>query len=298
MPQLPLHGVLCVAALLVAPVRAVEADAPLAAAQKLIADRQWSQAQAALEQIVTANPKHAAAQFELGKLLARRNDAAALEDALVHLASATELAPDNEHYLALYGGTSLQAAGVFQAKSFTHALGAASKGRAALEKALTMNPDDVDAREWLYQYYAHAPWPIGSSSKAKAQLAEIRKRDVPRAQLLEYGAAMEAKDYPAAFRILDEALTTKPNQPVALFYYGRTAAMTGLNLERGLQCLQTYVATKPSATGWPNAVAAWVRIGNIHEKLKHPDDARAAYAAALQLDPKNKDAVAGAARVK
>src|SRR5439155_1976850 len=100
------------------------------------------------------------------------------EQAVKWLERATALEPTNTRYLGDYGGASLELA------SRTRSYSAATRGRDAMEKAVALDPDYVDAREGLYQFYQQAPWPIGSSSKAAAQLAEIAKRDPDRATVL------------------------------------------------------------------------------------------------------------------
>ena len=54
-----------------------------------------------------------------------------------------------------------------------------------MEKAIQLDPDNLDAREGLFQYYTQAPFFVGgSASKAAAQLEEIRRRDVDRGTAL------------------------------------------------------------------------------------------------------------------
>src|SRR6185436_19616833 len=96
----------------------------------------------------------------LGRAITARNDNAAFEEGLKWLAKAVELEPNNAVYLGIYGGTSLQLA------ARNSSISAASKGRDAMEKALTIDPDYLAAREGLFQFYQRAPWPIGSSAKA------------------------------------------------------------------------------------------------------------------------------------
>ena len=58
-----------------------------------------------------------------------------------------------------------------------------------------MNPDDMEARDGLMQFYAKAPWPLGDSSRALSMAGEIAKRD-PKRGLAAYraiGAIFERK---------------------------------------------------------------------------------------------------------
>lgn len=253
-------------------------------ARALFDAKRYPEARVMLEKIVAAEPTNAAACHYLGRVLAARNDPNASEEALPWLEKAVELEPKNPVYLGIYGGTSLQIA------DKKHSISAALKGRDAMEKAVAIDPGYLDARDGLFQLYQRAPWPIGSSAKAAAHLEEIRKRDPDRATILGAIAKTNAKDFDAAFRICDEALAQNPNNYVALYQYGRTAAVSGRNLERGLERLKQCLTIEPPNPSASTHSHAWNRIGNILEQLKRPTEARAAYETALRLDAGNRQA--------
>ena len=262
------------------------------AAQHLLAAKKYPEAVAAFERIVAANPKHAGACHALGLALKARNDNAAFEQALKWLAQAVALEPANPIYLADFGGTSLQ----FAAR--TNSFSAATKGRDALEKAVALAPGDLDAREGLVQFYQRAPWPLGSSAKVAAHLKEIRQRDPERATVLGVLLKTSAKDYPAAFQLCEEVLAQHPGHYAALYHYGRTAAISGQNLELGLTRLQKCLTLEPPSPASPTPSNVWQRIGNLQEQLKHPAEARTAYETALQLDPGNLQAATALGKLK
>src|SRR6185436_670005 len=106
------------------------------------------------------------------------------------------------------------------------------------------------------------------SAKAAAHLEEIRKRDPDRAAALSALARGNAKDFPAAFKLCDQVLARNPDHYLALYQYGRTAALSRQNLERGLRCLQRCLEIEPPAPSSPSHSMAWNRIGDIREQLK------------------------------
>ena len=260
-------------------------------ARALFDAKRYPEARVALEKVVAAEPTNAAACHYLGRVIAARNDEHASEQALPWLEKAVELEPRNPVYLGIYGGTSLQIA------DKKHSISAAMKGRDAMEKAVAIDPGYLDAHDGLFQLYQRAPWPIGSNAKAAAHLEEIRKRDPDRAMILGAVARTNAKEYDAAFRICDEALATNPNNYLALYQYGRTAAVSGRNLERGLDRLKQCLSIEPPNPSASTHSHAWNRIGNILEQLKRPAEARAAYETALRLDAGNRQASDALARL-
>jgi tetratricopeptide (TPR) repeat protein len=268
------------------------AETPLESARALVAAKKYPEARDALEKIVATEPNNAAACHELGLVIKLRNDNPAYEEAVKWLAKAAQLEPKNAIYLGDFGGSSLQLA------SRTHSLSAATQGRDAMEKAIAIDPDYLDAREGLFQFYARAPWPLGSAAKAATQLGEIRKRDPIRAMLLSVNEKARAKDYAGAFAICDEVLAKNPNDYNALYYYGRTASVSGQNLERAVAALQKCLTIAPPSPASPTHSNVWNRIGNLQEKLNHPAEARAAYEAALKLDPSNQQAADALAKLK
>ena len=270
----------------------LRASPELDSAVALYREKKFPDARAALEKIATAEPANAAACYWLGLTLSHRGDATALDDAVPWLQKAVDLAPNNADYLADFGGISMQ----FAQKNSS--LAAALKGRDAMEKSLTINPDNLDTREGLFRFYDGAPWPIGSGSKAAKQLEEIRKRDADRATVLSVIGKTNAKDFAAAFKLCDEALAKNPANYVALYQYGRTASVSGQNVERGIACLEKCLALAPPGPASPTHSNASFRLGSLHEHLKHPAEARAAYESALQLDPANKQAAGALAKLK
>jgi cytochrome c-type biogenesis protein CcmH/NrfG len=165
----------------------LRADPDFDRAVRLYGERQYPEARAALERITAARPQDAAACYYLGMTLRHRGDPQALDAAVVWLEKAVALAPANAAYLGDYGGTCLELAD--QHHSFTFA----TRGRSAMEKAILLNPDNLDARQGLMQFYARAPWPLGSSARARTQADEILRRDPARGlrAFLVLGRALE-----------------------------------------------------------------------------------------------------------
>ncbi len=265
--------------------------ADLATAVQLFRARRYPEALPLLEKIVAAEPNNAAAHHYLGRTLTARNDNAAFAAGLPYLARATELEPDNATYHGIYGGTSLQYAGR------TQSVTAALRGRDAMLRAIELNPDYLDAREGLFQFYQRAPWPLGSQAKAESQLAEIRRRNPDLATVLSVTSRINARDFPGAFAVCDEVLSQHPDHYAALYHYGRCASISGQNLDRGLASLQRCLTLEPPSPASPSHSNVWHRIGTIHAQQGRAAEARAAFAEALRLDPSNQQATTALAEL-
>lgn len=204
----------CFAALMVlaGPALAAAGEQPLAAAIALYQARRYPEAEAALRPIAAAEPADAVACHYLGLAVLRQGGPTAHADALPWLKKAADLEPGNARYAAAYGDACLELAR--ERRSFSMALA----GRDAMERAVKLDPDDLDTRASLVKLYIQAPWPIGSSAKARAQAAEIGRRDAVRgAKAWVYLGRYCDKhgDRAAAREAFQSALALHPGDPPA-----------------------------------------------------------------------------------
>ncbi|HTQ30612.1 MAG TPA: tetratricopeptide repeat protein [Opitutaceae bacterium] len=253
------------------------AAADLDAAVALFQAQRYPDARAAFEKIAAAAPQNAAAHYYLGRIALYRDDA---ETADAELEKAAALDPKNSDYFFWLGS----AYGI--AAREAHSLFKASHCRTALLKAVELNPDNLEAREALVTFYRQAPFFVGGSlAKAHAQAAEIKKRDPLLGAMAEAEICISEKKYDDAFAAFETLLKEHPDQIAALYQIGFISATTGLRLDRGEAALKAYLAHTPGDTQ-PSLAYAHLRLGNIYEREKKPDDARAEYQAALAQDPR------------
>jgi tetratricopeptide (TPR) repeat protein len=205
--------------------------------------------------------------------------------------------------------------------------------KAELEKAIELDPLNLEARQDLALMYRAAPGFLGgSNAKAAEQVAFIRRHDPALASQLDgdfsfadkkYEAALatyqessrlhprpmiqvrislvyqQKEDWTQALAALDRALALDPNFPFALYQVGRIAALSGLQLDRGEKYLRAYIAMPVrEELENPSLSAAHARLGNILEKKGDRAAARSEYEAALAIDPKQKLAREALAKLK
>lgn len=271
-------------------------------------------APSAIAALVKAEPRNAGARVLLVRLLLRQGKA----DAAIDIAkAAVGLAPQDpqvHYWLGNAYGMRLGQVGMLSK------LAIAPRLRDAFERAVQLDPDLVDARSSLVQFYLQAPAAIGGGlDEARRQAAEIAKRDparghVARAQILmredkpaealqAYEAAHAAKPGDAGIRLSlgvgyqmakqwDKAFDhfqawthEDPAAGAAWYQLGRGAALSGQHLDEGAAALERYL-TLPRGNNDPETQHAYYRLGQVHAHAGDKAKARAALEAALAIDPK------------
>ena len=208
------------------------------------------------------------------------------------------------------------------------------KVKAELEKAIALDATNLQARNDLAILYRAVPGILGgSNAKAAEQVAEIRKSDPALAAQIDgdflagdknydtalatYNESMrlnpanpmiharislvyqQKKEWEKAFSALDRGLAIDANHPFLLYQVGRTAALSGQQLERGEKSLRTYLAMPVrEELENPSFAAAHFRLGCILEKKGNAAGARSEYETALSLNPKEKPAREALAKLK
>lgn len=305
----------CAAALFVligsSPVTAQSVDQGI----QLFNARKYSEAKAIL---LPYGEKDAAAAYYIGRIMMTEEmDAKAAE----WFEKAVQMSPRNSTYYDWLGrayGRQAQTANKLR-QAFL-----ARRTKNAWETALAIDPNNLDVRDDLIAYYTQAPGFLGGSKeKARAMALEIKKRDAYRGSLSVANLCAAEKDmacveremqdvtakYPdsgavyaslgavyssqnefdKAFALLEQRLRVKPNELITLYQLGRTVSLSGQRLDRGEAALKAYIAGPPPENG-PAPANAHYRLGLIYEKKGEKALAREEYRAALQLNPKYRDA--------
>jgi tetratricopeptide (TPR) repeat protein len=280
--------------------------------------RKFDQARLSLEEAVRDDPADARAASYLGRVyLAQGSPELAVEWMEKSIALEPSSAEDHLGLGRAYGYQAIRASVLKQPAL-------AKRVRKEFEQASSLDPDNLEARFGLIEFYLQAPGILGGSEKkAKEQAEQVRKRDALEGhrafgRIAEHGkdfdralheyerAAAEfpeksepsywtgalharRKDYAKAFEVYEKLLEKNPAEMTACYQIGRVAALSGERLERGTECLRSYLRHEP----WPeepSLASAHSRLGLHYEKKGSRDLARREYSAALELDPLYTDA--------
>lgn len=250
------------------------------------------------------------------------------EHAAEVLEKAVAATPKNAeaHYLlgAAYGQQAMTA-------SVFSRIGLANKSKDEMEAAVKLDPNLLDARMGLVEWYTMAPAMIGGSDdKAMEQAAEIKKRDAfrgasayasiynhekkqelarkeyvdlvrqqpasPKAHVYLATAYINDKNWDAATHEAEMAVKLDPNYMPGWFWVGRIAATAGTNFARGEETLRKYLAYTPKKDE-PGLFRAHYWLGLIYEKSGRKAEAKASYETSLKLRPDQKDVIEALKRV-
>jgi tetratricopeptide (TPR) repeat protein len=111
--------------------------------------------------------------------------------------------------------------------SFLSAYSLAKRARVEFEKAVGLNPRNIEALADLGEFYAEAPAVVGGGAdKAQAIAVQLDKVDAARAGVLRSRIAEQQKDYGTAERELKQAIASSPH-PATLW-----ASMAGFYKRR------------------------------------------------------------------
>jgi tetratricopeptide (TPR) repeat protein len=275
-------------------------------------------ARVSLEAAVREDPKDARGASYLGRIYLAAGDP---DRAVEWLGRSVALEPGGaEYHLWLgraYGHQAMQASVLKQP-------GLARKVRKEFEEASRLDPDNLEARFGLIEFYLRAPGILGGSpKKADEQAEEIRRRDALEGYralgriaehrkesglaLAQYEAAarefpekaepfywigallIRRGDYAKAFEAYERVLEKNPSEMKARYQIGLLASLSGQRIERGRECLTLYLQHDPTPDE-PSLASAHYRLGLLYQKMGDRNEARREYSAALDLEPSLPDA--------
>lgn len=277
------------------------------------------------EVFAKANPKNTEALILLTRA---RLQAGKSELAVDSAEKAATLSPNNaqaQFWLGNAYGSQIGKVGMLSKMSL------APKLRDAFEATIRLDPNNLDARESVLQYYLQAPSVVGGGKdKAVLQVKEIAKRDGARGHLAQAQIYMADKNTAAALKSYEAAYAAKPSDAsirlalgigyqqanrwndafkhfrawaaqddkagVAWYQIGRSSALSGQLLDEGIAALKKYLGM-PHSANEPQNKNAYYRLGQLYAKAGNKAEAKVAFQSALKLDPSYKEVKAELAKL-
>lgn len=298
------------------------AQSSLERAKKLFEERKPAEAKKILTSIDDNQKDYAAAQYYLGRIAFDENNVDGASEFFEEAIDANDKVAEYHNWYGNALGNIAQQANMLKQGML------APKMKNAWERAVALDPQYVDPRQSLIQFYLQAPSFMGGSiDKAKEMAREIiklkpaeghrqlgniyvKEKKIPEAEK-EFIAMAKAdpafasglanfyvsqNQYEKAFTLFEEALKKNADDMLAIYQYGRASALSGQRLDKGEEYLKKYLTYTPKQNE-PSHAGANMRLAQIHEKRGNKGEAKKLYTQALKLDGNLKEAKEGLERV-
>ena len=268
-----------------------------------------AEAKKVFESVLQSDEKNAEAHYLLASVFMRR-DFRNEDEASDHAERAAELSPENAEYQYMYGaalGSKAQRAGVFK-QAFM-----APKIKNAFLKATELNPNHVQARIGLAQYYLRAPSIMGGDTeKGWENIEAAIKLDEFTGRMTKYRILEQDKKFVEAEQELKLLTAKMPKEwrvwkATGYFYYGQkrndeavgamnkyvdlrpdTAdsfkSLAEVQLQKGDHS-SAFTNLKKALALDNNFITAVYLLGRTHEAIGRKKEARESYQRVLELNP-------------
>src|SRR5579859_356282 len=295
-----------------------QSDVPEAARQAYDASN-YGEAVKELQAAAVKNPKNGDVQLLLTKCYLELQE----HDAAVNSAErAVAIDPNSSLYHEWLGkayGEKASHASMFSALSL------AKKTHKEFETAVQLDERNYSARQALIEFDCSAPGIAGGGEdKAKPEIARLQEMDASEWHYAEGNCRRQKKDYAAADAEFAKSLQSRPKSPELIYDIGdyaikRSEPATLLEVadlgehvapadprgkffravalilknekpEVSERLLREYLQNAPKRNGFPRYATAHEWLGLLYENMGERAQAEKEYRAALQLDPKDKNA--------
>ncbi len=299
----------------------------LAHARQLYEARNWDVARQEFAALARATPNDVTPVMYLGRIAMALNDGDEGIKQFEQCVKIDDASADCHAGLGSALGTTAMRASKFKLPFI------AKRTKKEFDRAVELDPRNVEGRWGQMQYYMHAPGFMGGSmDKAREQAAEIDKTDKLRGALAAAALAENEKKTPEVEAAYQRAVTAAPDSAVG--YYGlvnlyvrekrwgdsfavldrlsarlpaeqsvalviaRVAYLSGEQLSRGEESAKQWLANPPKNVGVNSQAMGHLRLGNIYEKTSRKELARTEYERALRLNPRLDEAKKGLEAVR
>ncbi len=234
---------------------------------------------------IEKNKESAEAYYYLGRIAMEERD---LEQAVEYFDEAVDIDASISEYQTWKGIAYIQ---LLSTVDFMKQGLYAPRAMNALETAVELDPENVNARTWLAGYYAQAPvFAGGSKTKAIEQYEAAIRIDpgfIP--AYINFGIAlMGFEEYDQALHNFEKALELDPDNYQTLLFIGKLSAASSRFTTQGELSLKRFLDQAPEEYTKQKGEAWWY-LGTIYMNKGNEGNARSAYENAVNLDPEKEE---------
>ncbi len=261
-------------------------DTRLDELQKMIEDGWWDDAAQELTGIIDQDKNSTRAYYLLADIYLMELDSGRKmhwDEAEDYAKKAVELDGDDIENLMLLGSVmGIKARDGSKLKAMSRA----KTSLGSYKKAVELEPDNIEARDWLINFHLNAPgFAGGDKDEARRQAAAIAKIDpveghYAMADIYEF----VDKDLLKAEAELEAALAMDPGESKPYYLYGNFCSRNG-NFEKARELMTALSKLEPSDTG------PLFGIGTYAERAERWGDALAQYEQLAAVDSARQDAL-------
>ncbi len=316
--RLVLPATLLLLALSLFPNGGIAQTSAIDSVRQLLATDQDELALAFAREATGARPQEAGAHCAHALAL---NAAGELEVAIEAGDRCVELEPDVSDHQLILGEALMELAGE---RGGLGALAPARRGKTAVERAIELDPDNLDARLQLFFFHINAPGIAGGSKEEAGRQAEEIERRSPvmgvyaryRLRVDEAGddeltqffnaalplvgtpgdsvgyavgtatsAVANVSDIAVSERLVAQLYAAHPDDPRVSYARARIWALQGQELDKAERILLAYVELPELPRFAPSHAGAHWRLGVVYEKQGRKNEALARYRTAAEMEP-------------
>ena len=245
---------------------------------QLFGEGKFSEAKALFSSYFDRNQKSAEAALYMGRICIVED---ALDESIDWLEKAVTLddnSSTNHYWLGIAYGRKAQKAGVLKKP------GLAKNMKKEVLRAIELDPNNLDARLALLQYYLYAPGIMGGSKeKALEQAEEIKTRNSARG----YSAFGLIHEHEKAYDLAEEAYLAAVSEDPENVEHTYQLGYFYQRIERLDKALQTYQSVLEK---YPKESKAYYQLGYVYRELGQYNDAIKTYESLLTQNPEETNA--------
>lgn len=244
----------------------------------------YNGAEAFFNKYLQQHPEHAEANYYMGRI---KFISESYNDAKDYLEIAIRKDPNNFLYyywrgrshLSLLMASNLIMKGVYASKTLND-----------FKTAVELNPDDLESRLYLAEYYGQAPGIAGGSASKAISQYRVAISKHPGVEYLYTGLGNQYRtieNYDSAMYYHQMAIDSDAGSATAHFEYGKTAVISGKQLNLAEKSLLKALSIGLTVN---NQSEAYYYLGKLKERMDHTEQARKNYQKSIQLNEDNAEA--------